>query len=76
MLDQIAFNQEELSVLLDKGATIIHLFNNKFYIPLRHTGKKYIGIGDAVAVIRSSEKVDLEELNISFQNVKVEKIVI
>ena len=73
MVDQIAFNQEELSVLLDKGATMIHLFNNKFYIPLRQTGKKYIGIGDAVAVIRSSEKIDLEGLNISFQNVKIKK---
>ena len=76
MVDQIAFNQAELSVLLDKGATMIHLFNNKFYIPLRQKGKKYIGIGNVVAVIRSSEKIDLESLNISFQNVKIEKIVV
>ena len=68
-VDLVAFNQEDLGDLLDEEKPLIYLCHNKFIIPLRETHKTYIGIGKAVAVIRSEEIVDFEELNIKFENV-------
>ena len=76
MVDRIAFNQEELSILLDKDASTIYLFNNTFHIPLRLTGKTYIGIGNVTAIIRNVEQTNFDSLNISFQNIQVKKVTV
>ncbi len=76
MVDRIAFNQEELSILLDKGASTIYLFNNIFHIPLRLTGKTYIGIGNVTVIIRNVEQTNFDSLNISFQNIQVKKVTV
>ena len=68
-VDSVAFNQEDLGDLLDEGADEIYLCNNNFRIPLKVTNKKYIGIGNAVAVIKSDTAVNFDLLNISFENV-------
>ena len=68
-VDQVAFDQEDLSDLLDEDATLIYLCSNKFTVPLRETHKTYIGIGKAIAVIRSNKVVDFDALNIEFKNV-------
>ena len=68
-VDLVAFNQEDLGDLLDEEKPLIYLCHNKFIIPLRETHKTYIGIGKAVAVIRSEEIVDFEEKHIKFKDV-------
>ena len=69
-VDQVAFNQEDLGDLLDEDATLIYLCANRFIIPLRATDKEYVGIGKAIAVIRSKEPVDFDKLNIKFKGVR------
>lgn len=68
-VDLVAFNQEDLGDLLDEEKPLIYLCHNKFIIPLRETHKTYIGIGKAVAVIRSSKTVDFDEKHIKFKDV-------
>ena len=68
-VDQVAFDQEDFSDLLDENESLIYLCNNQFVIPLRETHKTYIGVGKAVAVIRSNKIVDFDALNIEFKNV-------
>ena len=70
LVDQVAFDQEDLGDLLDEDITLIYLCNNKFTIPLRVTDKTYVGIGKAVAVIRTNKIVDFDELNIKFKSVR------
>ena len=65
----VAFNQEDLGDLLDDGIQKILLCNNSFVIPLSIENKTYIGIGKATAVIRSTEKIDFDSKNISFQDI-------
>ena len=69
-VDQVAFDQEDLGDLLDEDATLIYLCNNRFTIPLRVTDKTYIGVGKAIAVIRSNKLVDFDALNIKFKGVR------
>lgn len=69
-VDYVAFDQEEMADLLDEGVAEIYLCNNKFTIPLNVEDKKYIGIGNVVAEIRSKKQVNFKERNIEFVNVK------
>lgn len=69
-VDQVAFDQEDLGDLLDEDATLIYLCGNRFTIPLRATDKTYVGIGKAIAIIRSNKLVDFDELNIKFKGVR------
>ena len=68
-VDQVAFDQEDLSDLLDEDKSLIYLCANKFVIPLRETHKTYIGVGKAIAIIRSNKIVDFDALNIEFKKV-------
>lgn len=68
-IDKVAFDQEELADLLDAGAEEIYLCANRFVIPLRMKNKAYIGVKDAVAVIRRKNPVNFDELGINFKNV-------
>ena len=68
-VDFVAFDQENLADLLDEGVDEIFLCENRFVIPLRMKNKVYIGVGKAVAVIRSKEPVDFAKINITFKNV-------
>lgn len=71
-VDIIAFDQEELSNLLNDGVSTIYLFKYTFNIPIRKKNKTYIGIGEPIALIRRDETVDFAALNIFFENVQVE----
>lgn len=73
-VDQVAFNQEDLADLLDEGIHDIYLCNNSFAIPLRITNRRYIGIGKAEAVIRSSERVNFDAKGIAFENVNFDSV--
>ena len=68
-VDQVAFDQEDLSDLLDEDVALIYLCNNNFVIPLKATYKTYVGIGKAIAIIRSHSVVDFDSLYIKFVNV-------
>ena len=68
-VDRVAFDQEDLADLLDEDVDEIYLCANRFVIPLRMKNKNYIGVGDAVAVIRSKEPVDFGKLNIKFKKI-------
>ena len=68
-VDFVAFDQEDLADLLDEDAKEIYLCENNFVIPLRMKNKNYIGVGKAVAIIRSKEPVDFDKLNITFKNI-------
>ena len=68
-VDCVAFDQENLADLLDEGVDEIYLCENRFVIPLRMKNKVYIGVGNAIAVIRSKEPVDFAKINITFKNV-------
>ena len=69
-VDQVAFNQEDFADLIDENITEIYLCNNLFVIPSNARNKHYIGIRKAEALIRSKGLVDLNELGITFENVK------
>ena len=69
-VDHVAFDQEELSDLLDENIHDIYLCSNSFSIPLRFENKKYIGIGKVEAVINSSERVDFSSIGIEFENIQ------
>lgn len=68
-VDQTAFTQEELADLFDENVDEIYLCNGKFTIPLKLQNKKYIGVGNVIAIIRSKKLVDFDSLNIKFQNI-------
>ena len=67
-VDLVAFNQEELSDLLDEDAKTIYLCNEKFYLPLSKTNIKYIGVSNPILIINSKIDVDLDEKNIIVEN--------
>lgn len=67
--DQIAFKQEELENLLEKGENIIYLCGERFHIPIDKTGVSYVGINSPVVIIESEKKIDWGETGISFENV-------
>ncbi|MGN9162988.1 hypothetical protein [Clostridium sulfidigenes] len=67
-VDLVAFNQEELSDLLDENAKTIYLCDERFYLPLSKNDIKYIGISNPVLVINSKSDIDLDEKNIVIED--------
>ena len=72
-VDSVAFDQEDLSDCLDAGISDIYLCNNTFTIPLKVKRKTYIGIGKAVAHIRSTTPIDFKSLHIHFIDVDFDR---
>lgn len=70
VIDNVAFNQDELYDLLDENATTIYLCGEKFSIPLSKSGIKYVGINSPLVVIDSKVEVDWLERNITVENVE------
>jgi phosphotransferase system HPr (HPr) family protein len=69
-VDDVAFDQQDLSDLIDDDVEEIYLCGGRFTIPLKVENKTYIGIGDAVAVIRSNVPIDFDDLNIHFKDIR------
>lgn len=67
--NQVAFNQEDLSDLLDEGNDIIYLCSNQYRIPLSLQGKHYIGIGKPKVILNVTPPIDLSTLGIDFTDV-------
>lgn len=73
VIDNMAFDQDELYDLLDEDKRLIYLCGDKFSIPLSVKNTKYIGVNNPVAVIDSKEKVDFNSRNISFENIRFDE---
>lgn len=73
VVDQVAFDQEDLYDLLDEGETTIYLCGDRFFIPLGKREIRYIGVNFPVAVISSKKEVDFGERGISFQDVRFDE---
>ena len=73
VVDQIAFEQDDLYDLLDEGETEIYLCGERFSIPLGKKGIRYIGINSPTVVISAKEKVNFEEKGISLENVRFDE---
>lgn len=69
VIEDIAFDQEELHAFLNEGKDKIYLCGEKFSIPLSKEGVAYIGINQPVVVVESKEKVDWVEKKILIENV-------
>ena len=79
VIDQTAFEQDELYDLLDEGLTEIYLCGERFSIPLGKEGIRYVGINMPVVTISSKKKIDFEAKRIVLENIcfdeKYQKIV-
>lgn len=74
LIDSIAFDDKELSALLDKGTiTEIYLCGDTFNIPLEKEDVHYIGINRPCVVINSTEEVDWKGKNIVLDSVYFDK---
>ena len=69
LVDNVAFNRDDMVELLDEDADTIVLVDGTYRIPLREHNKKYIGVGNVVAEINSKEVVDFDKLGITFENI-------
>lgn len=70
LVDNVAFDRDDMVELLDEDADTIVLVDGAYRIPLREHGKKYIGVGNVVAEINSKEVVDFDEIGIKFENIR------
>lgn len=70
VIDQVAFDENDLRELLSKDEKIIYLCNGRFSIPLDKNNIHYIGIAKPIAVIASDKKIDFDKKGIIFEDVK------
>lgn len=70
LVDNVAFDRNDMVELLDEDADTIVLVDGTYRIPLREHNKKYIGVGNVVAEINSKEVVDFDEIGIKFENIR------
>ena len=67
-----ALNQEDLADLLDLNEPLIYLCGEEFHIPIRVTGKHYIGIfGRPKVNIKATSQEELDSNGIIFENVEL-----
>lgn len=70
--DRTALNQEDLAILIQMNYKTIYLCGENFNVPIRIEGIKYIGIlGTPKIKIRAKSQEELDEKNISFDNVQL-----
>lgn len=73
VIDQTAFEQDELYDLLDEGETEIYLCGERFPIPLGKEGIRYIGVNNPVVVVSSKEKIDFGAKRIVLENIRFDE---
>ncbi len=66
-VDLVAFDQEELSDLLDEKKQTIYLFGDKFRLPISVKNVRYIGVNSPTITISGNEEIDLEEIGITIE---------
>lgn len=73
VIDNVAFDQDEMYDLLDEDVYEIYLCGDRFSIPLSKSGVTYIGINNPVVVIDSKVEVDWEAIGITIEDVVFDK---
>lgn len=68
-VDNVAFNQEELSDLLDEDKAEIYLCSDEFVIPIGRKNISYYGISNPVVNITTKNDVDFDKNNIIFNDI-------
>ena len=69
---KIALNQEDLANLIDIAEPVIYLCGESFNVPVRMTGRKYIGILSTPKIkIKADSQEELDAKNISFENCRL-----
>ncbi len=66
-VDLVAFDQEELSDLLDEEKQTIYLCGDKFRLPISVKNVRYIGVNSPTITISGNEEIDLEEIGITIE---------
>ena len=67
-----ALTQEDLADLLDYDEPLIYLCGEEFRIPIRATGKNYVGVlGRPKIDIKATSQEELDSKNITFENVEL-----
>lgn len=69
VINNVAFDQDELYDLLDEDADTIYLCGERFSVPLSKAGVTYVGINKPTVVIDSKVEVDWIEKNITVENI-------
>ena len=69
VVENIAFEQDDIYDLLDEDVEEIYLCGERFSIPLAKTGVSYIGINAPIVVIDSKIEVDWSKKGIKLENV-------
>lgn len=75
-VDRVAFNQEELSGLIDSGVSEIYLCTPRIKLSnmmLKREGIHFIGIGKVEVIIESKKVIDFDALGIKFENVSFDE---
>lgn len=72
-VDSVAFDQEELSNLLDAGISHIYLYGGKFSIPISRENITYIGINSPKVIIKSKTPVDFDLKKIVFKDISFDE---
>lgn len=67
----VAFDQEELACLLDECCNEIYLCGENFQIPYSIGNISYIGVNQPKVFINADGEIDLDEQNISFDNITI-----
>jgi len=73
VVDNIAFEQDDLYDLLDEGAETIYLCGERFSIPLSKKNVRYIGVNNPTVVINAKEEFDFEKEGISFEDIQFDE---
>ena len=74
--NNVAFNQEDLNVLLNGDEKQrIYLCGDSFIIPTQHKNKIYIGINEPDVNVSQITMSDLESRSIKFENVKLNGVI-
>lgn len=75
-VDNVAFNIDDVYDLLDDGVHDIYLCGPKFAFPaeiFREGNQSYHGIGKVMVKIESTEVIEFEDLNITFEDVEFDE---
>lgn len=68
-IDNVVFNQEELTDILDRNINIIYICKGKYTIALSKMNMTYIGIGNPIIIVDSKEDIDFDSKYIRLENV-------
>lgn len=73
VIEKIAFEQNDVYDLLNKGENVIYLCGDKFTIPLNNKSISYIGINNPLIAIFPEDGMESKEVDINFENIRLDE---